>query len=304
MDSPMKRYMRPGIISFKAFPIEQGTGPIIESLVTLCEDTFFSAIEVGWMKDPVVRDEARRILEQSHLEVCYATQPAMFSQKLNPNAFDPEARRRAVNQVKNCIREAAHLGARWVRLTSGKDPGPERREEAKKLLVDSLLQICEFAKDYNDPGLTLKLFDRSHDKEFLVGYHQDAIDVVQEVRKSFPRFGLLYDLSHFTLNREDLHVVLPALRPYLIHVHCGNAYIKDRRHIAYGDLQPRFDFPDSEVTPDDLRRFFRILLDLGFFNPTDRPVCSAEVRPLVAGERSELIVANAKRVMEEAWVLA
>jgi hypothetical protein len=33
-------------------------------------------------------------------------------------------------------------------------------------------------------------------------------------------------------------------------------------------------------------------------------VCSAEVRPLVAGERSELIVANAKRVMEEAWALA
>lgn len=304
MDGPMKRYMRPGIILFKAFPIEGGTGPIIESLLKVCEDAFFSAVEVGWMKDPVVRDEARVILAQSHLEVCYATQPAMFSQKLSLNALDPDARRRAINQVKNCVVEACHLGARWVRLTAGKDPGPERREEAKKLLVDSLLQICEFAKEYNDPGLTLKIFDRAIDKESLIGPYQDALDVVAAVRRSFPRFGLLVDLSHFPLLNEDVRVTIPALLPYLIHVHIGNAYIKDRRHIAYGDLQPRFDFPESEVTVEDVRAFFRLLLDQGFLNPADRPVCSAEVRPLVAGERSELIVANAKRVMEEAWALA
>ncbi|MDR7545050.1 MAG: sugar phosphate isomerase/epimerase [Armatimonadota bacterium] len=304
MDAPLKRYMRPGIILFKAFPIEQGTGPIIESLLKICEDTFFSAVEVGWMKDPVTRDEARRILDQSHLEVCYATQPAMFSQKLSLNALDADARRRAINQVKNCIREACQLGARWVRLTAGKDPGPQRREEAKKLLVDSLLEICEFAQGYDNPGLTLKLFDRSIDKESLIGLHPDAIDVAREVRKWYPSFGLLYDLSHFPLNNEDIHRVIPELLPYLVHVHIGNAYIKDRRHIAYGDLQPRFDFPDSEVTTDHVRAFFRLLVDLGFLNPTTRPVCSAEVRPLVAGERSELIVANAKRVIEEAWALA
>jgi sugar phosphate isomerase/epimerase len=304
MDAPMKRYMRPGIVLFKAFPIEQGTGPIIESLLTICEDTFFSAIEVGWMKDPVVRDEARRILDQSHLEVCYAPQPAMFSQKLNINALDPEARRRAINQMKNCIREAAHLGARWVRVFSGKDPGPQRRDEAKKILVDSLLDICAFAKEYNDPGLTLKIFDRAIDKEFLVGHYQDALEVVLAVRRSFPAFGVLVDLSHFSLLKEDPNVVIPALLPHLTHVHIGNAYIRDVRHVAYGDLQPRFDFPDSEVSVDDVRAFFRLLVDQGFFNPTSRPVCSAEVRPLVAGERSELIVANAKRVMEEAWALA
>jgi len=304
MDAPMQRYMRPGIVSFKAFPLEQGTGPIIESLSKICEDSFFSAVEVGWIKEPLVRDEARRILEQSHLEVCYAAQPAMFSQKLSINALDPEARRRAMNQMKNCIREAAQLGARWVRVFSGKDPGPERRGEAKKILVDSLLELCAFAEDYNHPGLTLKIFDRAIDKEFLIGPYQDALDVVGAVRRSFPAFGLLVDLSHFPLLEEDPAVVVPALRPYLVHVHIGNAYIRDRRNVAYGDLQPRFDFPDSLVTVDDVRAFFRLLVDLEFFNPTDRPVCSAEVRPLVAGERSELIVANAKRVMAEAWALA
>lgn len=304
MDAPMKRFMRPGIVSFKAFPIELGTGPILESLAKICEDSFFSAIEVGWMKEPLIRSEARRMLEQSHLEVCYAAQPAMFSQKLNINALDPEARRRALNQMKNCIREAIQLGARWVRVFSGKDPGPERRGEAQKLLVDSLLQLCEFAQGHGNPGLTLKIFDRAVDKEFLIGPYKEALEVVQTVRRSFPSFGLLVDLSHFTLLEEDPAVVIPALRPYLVHVHIGNAYVRDRTHVAYGDLQPRFDFPDSDVTVDDVRAFFRLLVDEEFFNPVDRPVCSAEVRPLVAGERSELIIANTKRVMEEAWALA
>ncbi len=304
MDAPMKRYMRPGIVHFKAYPVEQGVGPIVETLADLAADTFFGAIEVGWMKDPVVRDEARHILAQSHLEVCYATQPAMFSQKLSLNALNPDARRRALNQVKNCIHEAAHLGARWVRVVAGKDPGPDRREEAKRLLVESLLQICEYARDYNDPGLTLKIFDRSIDKESLIGPYQDALDVVKAVRQSFPAFGLLVDLSHFPLLKEDPREVIPALLPYLIHVHIGNCYIRDRRHPAYGDLQPRFDFPDSEVSVDDVQAFFRLLVDQGFLSPRTRPVVSAEVRPLLAGERSELIVANAKRVMEEAWALA
>lgn len=304
VQAPIKAYMRPGIVAFKAYPLEDGTGPIVESLAKLCEDTFFSAIEVGWIKDPQLRDRARRVLEQSYVEVCYATQPAMFSQKLSLNAFDPEARRRAINQVKNCLWEAEQLGARWVRLTAGKDTGPERREEAKKLLVDSLLEVCAFAREHGDPGLTLKIFDRYVDKQSLIGLYGDALDVVQEVRTSFPHFGLLYDLSHAPLNREELEEVLPALRPYLVHVHVGNAYLADRRSVAWGDLQPRFGLPHSEVDVPMVGRFFRILLDLGFFNPQDRPVCSVEVRPLLAGERPELVVANAKRVMEEAWLLA
>lgn len=36
-------------------------------------------------------------------------------------------------------------------------------------------------------------------------------------------------------------------------------------------------------------------------NPENRPVVSIEVRPLLAEEYSEAIIANAKRVIKEAW---
>ena len=43
------------------------------------EDDFWTAVEVGWMKDPKVRHDATKLLETSHMEVCYANQPRMFN---------------------------------------------------------------------------------------------------------------------------------------------------------------------------------------------------------------------------------
>jgi hypothetical protein len=60
--------MRVGIVHFKAFPgIETGDGPILETLEKICADDFWTAVEVGWMKDFRVRNTARQLLDQSHL---------------------------------------------------------------------------------------------------------------------------------------------------------------------------------------------------------------------------------------------
>jgi hypothetical protein len=50
-----------------------------------------------------------------------------------------------------------------------------------------------------------------------------------------------------------------------------------------------------------VRDYFRLLLDLKLLSPENRPVVSVEVRPLLAEEYSEAIIANAKRVVKEAW---
>jgi hypothetical protein len=61
--------------------------------------------------------------------------------------------------------------------------------------------------------------------------------------------------------RQEPEEVVPKLAPYLKAVHIGNALMKDRLHPAYGDLQPRFDLPGTEITVDHVRRFLRTLLD-------------------------------------------
>ncbi|HEX2923708.1 MAG TPA: TIM barrel protein [Chloroflexota bacterium] len=297
-------YTKVGIVHFKAFPeTVRGEGKIVETLAKIAEDDFFTAVEVGWMKDVRVRNEARKLLEESHLAVYYATQPAILSQKLSLNALDPAERRKALNQVKNCVNEAYDLGARAVRLIAGKDPGAEKRPEAMKMLVDSIHQICEYAKEEGEIGITLKIFDRDIDKENLIGPFSDARALAMEVVPEHPNFGLLADLSHFPLLREKPEEAIPLIKPYLRHAHIGNCIMRDRRHPVYGDLQPRFGIPGGEIDTEDVADYFNVLWENGFFHQKEMPVISAEVRPLLAGEREEVILANAKRVFRESWAM-
>jgi sugar phosphate isomerase/epimerase len=296
---------RVGLIHFKAFPgIETGEGPIVETLKRIAADEFWTAVEVGWIKDFRVRNTARQILDQSHLSVAYATQPRVLSGKLNLNSFEASERKAAISAVKSCVDEAYDLGAEVVRLIAGRDPGDEKREEAKKLLIDSLQQILDYGKEEGSIRFTLKLFDRSIDKFNLIGPAKDALDIAKALQPSYPNFGLLADLSHFPLLDEKPEDTIPLLKPYLKSVHVGNTVFRDRKHPAYGDIQPRFGLPGGEIDLPEVIHFFRTLRQNGFFDGPERPIVSAEVRPVLAGETSDVILANAKRVIRDAWVLS
>lgn len=305
MIESMYRKMRVGVVHFKAFPgIETGEGPIVETLEKLCADDFWTAVEVGWMKDFRVRNTARHLLDQSHLSVAYATQPRILGNKLNLNSFDAKERGNAINAVKNCIDEAYDLGAEVVRIIAGKDPGDAKREEAKKLLVDSLHQVLDYGKEEGSIKFTLKIFDRDIDKMNLIGHFCDALDIAKAVAPHYANFGLLADLSHFPLLDEKAEEAIPLIKDYLRSAHLGNCVFRDRKHPAYGDIQPRFGIAGGEIDTPEVVDFFRVLKDNGFFDRDERPIVSAEVRPVLAGETSDLILANAKRTIRDAFAMA
>lgn len=296
---------RVGVIHFKAFPgLESGSGPIVETLEKIAADEFWTAIEVGWIKDFRDRHTARTILEQSRLSVAFATQPRVLQNKLNLNSFDAKERNAAIAAVKNSVDEAYDLGAEVVRLIAGKDPGDEKRPEAKKLLIDSLHQILDYGKEEGDIKFTLKLFDRDFDKQNLIGPTADAVEIAEAVAPHYASFSLLTDLSHYPLLREKPEESIPQLKPYLTSVHIGNTVCRDRKHPAYGDIQPRFGIPGGETDLPEVVHFFRVLKENGFFDGPERPIVSAEVRPVLAGETTDLILANAKRVIRDGWELA
>jgi sugar phosphate isomerase/epimerase len=283
--------------------MKNGEGPVVETLRKIVEDDFWTAVEVGWMKDPKVRNEARKLLETSHMEVCYANQPRMFSNKLDMNAFDPKERKKALNGMKNGVKEAFDLGASCMRVFSGKHPGEEKKEEAKKILVDSLKEVCQYTNELGPMEIYMKVFDYDIDKCFLIGHFKDAADVASEVHKEFKNFGVLADLSHFPLLRESPEESLPLVKRFPMHFHIGNCLFRDRRHPTYGDLQPRFGMPGGEIDTPQVRDYFRLLLDLKLLNPEKKPVLSAEVRPLLAEDTSEVVLASTKRVIKEAWAM-
>ncbi|MCJ7783288.1 MAG: hypothetical protein MUP41_05100, partial [Desulfobacterales bacterium] len=87
------------------------------------------------------------------------------------------------------------------------------------------------------------------------------------------------------------------------HFHIGNCSFRDRRHPTYGDLQPRFGMAGGEIDTPQVRDYFKLLLDMKLLNPEKKPVLSAEVRPLLAEDTSEVVIANTKRVIKEAWAM-
>ncbi len=303
MVDTLYKYMKPGIVHFKAYPeaMSGESGAFFDTIRKIVEDDFFKAVEIGTINDPVERDRVAKLLKTTHLDIAYATQPVAFGQKLSLNSFDESHRQRAIRKIKECVKEAYNLGASWVRVVAGKDPGDEKREEAKKLLIDSINEICEYAAEVNDIFVTLKVFDRDIDKESLIGHFSDTRDVAEVLAKEHDNFGLLSDLSHFPLLREKPEEALPLVEDYLTHFHIGNCLVQDNLHPVYGDLQPRFGIEGGENDVEELTNYFQLLYDMDLLDPEDPPIVSVEVRPLMAEDLSSVIIADSKRVWKQAW---
>ena len=71
----------------------------MESLKAICKDDFFDAIELKGYGEK--NAEAKALLEQSHLKVCYGAQPRLLGPKLNPNAIDEAERKKAEDALRN-----------------------------------------------------------------------------------------------------------------------------------------------------------------------------------------------------------
>ena len=110
----------------------------------------------------------------------------------------------------------------------------------------------------------------------------------------------MVDLSHLPLLRESSVESLLPIKEYIVHAHMGNCVCKDPSLPCYGDGHPRFGFPGGENDVDELVEYLRVLLSIGFLNKEKRPIVSFEVKPF-GDEDPDLVVANAKRVLNRAW---
>ncbi len=301
MQESMYRYMKVGVVHFMAYPeTMKGEGPILETLGKIAEDDFFTAVEISWIKDEKIRKKVKKLLKTSHLTIVYGAQPRILVEKLNLNSFDEEEREKAIAEVKAGVDKAYEMEAQGLVLLSGEDPGEEKRGKACKLLVSSIKKICDHAESKGKLRIVLEIFDREIDKKCLIGPAEDAKKVAEEVRKYFDNFGLMVDLSHPTLFNQTPTQAIRPIKDYLFHAHIGNYILRDKKHIAYGDQHPRFGIEGGENDVEEVVEFLRVLLDVGFLNTKNPPIVSFEVKPLV-GESSGVVIANAKRVLREAW---
>jgi len=302
MQTPKRNYFKTGLIHFMAFPETiGGEGPIVETVKRVVADDYFDAISVSWIKDPMARKDVASMLAQSQMSVAYGAHPRLLSQRLNLNHLDKTEREKALTTLKEGVDEALEIGATSFVFLSGKWE-EATLEDSYKALVESTLALCDYAKSQGDLEVVHENFDHDIDKASLIGPTPLAVRYAEEIRKSFPDFGLLVDLSHIPLIGESPEESLIPVKDYLTTVDIGNCVKGDPSLPRYGDTHPCFGYPNGENDVPELVAFLRVLLDIGFLNEEDPPVVSFEVRP-GEGEDSEVYIANSKRTLNEAWAI-
>jgi len=295
------KYMRLGIVHFMIFPeTMKGEGPILETMSKILNDPFFQAIEITWIKDDEVRERAKDLLWESGKVVAYGAAPPLLVNKLSLCATDDTIRQKAVEQIKACIDEAVVLGAGGVAVLSTTFEGEDKKEKQTALLIESLKELCDYAKE-RGKNLVLESFDRvPFGKNCLIGPTQEAVKVSEAVRADYDNFGLLIDLSHLPLLGETSRQALGIAREHLVHVHVGNCVMRDPSHPAYGDNHPPFGIPEGENDVEDLAEFLEALFEIGYLKEGGDNIVSFEVMPL-PGQTSEEVIESTKHVFYEAW---
>ena len=303
MKDSLHDYMKVGIVHFMAYPFAlSGEEPVADSIAEIVEDDFFDAIEVTRINDEAERRRVADILTTAGATVGFGGQPYILKGKLNLNSPDEEERAHAIDILKGGIDQAYELGAGKFGFLSGPKPPADQRDQALELLADSIVQLGRYARSKGDLVLSLETFDDSTDKKAFIGTNRLACELAYEVRKAIPNFGLMVDLSHLPMQGENSRQALSVTKEFINHAHIGNCVIGDPSHPDYGDLHPYFGHPEGENNVPQVREFLRCLLDIGYLRPDapERNIVAFEVQPL-GGQRSRAVIADAKRVLREAW---
>ena len=189
MKESIHKYFQVGTILWMSWPKSDP----IDALTTVCRDDYFDAIEVRSFGER--NAEAKALLDQSHMKVCYGAQPRLLGPKLNPNAIDEAERLKAEATLLEAVDEAEYLGAKGIAFLAGKWE-EATKDEAYAQLLKTTRNVCDYAKTKN-MSVELEVFDFDMDKAALIGPAPYAAKFAADMRMTHNNFGLLVDLSHF-----------------------------------------------------------------------------------------------------------
>ena len=271
------------------------------SVDTVLADPYFDAIEVTWIKNDAERARVAQLVKASGKALAFGGQPVLLTQKLDLNHLDEAERRKAVAAIVGVIPQAYELGARGLGVLSGKNVAPPDKARAMELLVKSLCEIAAELKRHGSIPLVRESFDQlTYGKNCLIGPNQDAAAIAREVRRQFPSFGLMLDLSHLPLQGQTPAQAWVAAGEYVVHAHIGNCVMETPGHPMNGDEHPPFGDPAGRNGIPELVEYLRVLKNAGYLREGGKKFLSFEV--CVYGDWTQAkAVQHCKESLDAAW---
>lgn len=260
----------------------------VKMLAKAAEIPFYKAVELGYIRDAACRKEVRRIAEDRDWQITAWCSPVIADAGLSLSSLDAENRKKAVAMAKELVAGAAEYGSRRVGLQSGPDVAPELRDDAKKALMESCLEISEFARSYKDLYLIIEPLDRFVHKKQLLGPIEEVVEWFAELKKQAPNFYIHWDSAHEKLGGADLLESLRLSAPFLAQFHICNC-VTEEGHPYRGDFHMDVgQAPDfatwGYLTPEVGAQMLR---EAAGFEPIDgvpRMTCALEVRSHLADD--------------------
>jgi len=278
-----------GIVGFMAYPSTQKYQGYEEAFKELFSDPFFELIEFNFIPEEEW-EKVKDIAKGSNKELSLGLQPFTLSETGNISSLNENNRKKAVEEIKRMIEISSKRGIKVVGLSSGADPGKEKREEARKKLVESLVEICKFSESLG-ANVILETFDRDYDKKQLIGPLEEAAEIAKEVRKEAKNFGLMWDLSHAPMLHETPEKLL-NYKEYIWHIHIGCT--KEINGKLF-DYHPGFYRPGAINKVEEVVSLLRTLKKMEY-----RGAISFEVKP-EAEQTSQEVVNSSKGVLYLAY---
>ncbi len=312
MGNDFEKFVSVGIVAHPLSIIEDDNKEkdILNIIKLIASDIFFSNIEIPEIKDREIKKRIKKIIEISKIRPIFTSAYTIFEEDLDLNSFDMGKLERSIKRIKEQIDLAYFFKSEMFTITSGLDVF-DKREEAKKILIDSLKDICMYSQEQsigkNKPiPIVLETFDREITHKLLIGPTDEAIEIIKEVSKDYNNIGLMLDLAHLHLMEDNIDDSVSVSSKYLRHIHIGNCVLKNRKDPRYGDTHPYFGYPMGEIDTKIASAFLKSLNNNRYFNLRYNP--KLESLPTInieiirrQAEDISILISNLKRFFIDVW---
>ncbi len=229
-----------------------------------------------WMWRGARAEEEARILLDSGKVVNYNVGDRFGEAGAIPASADPAQREYAYGLLMREIGYALKVNAKKIVFASGPD-FPEDHQGAMERLFDFIMKIGgQLPKDVT---LALEPTDWDVDKFFLCGRMEETTALIHKLRKAgLENIGMLLDMGHIPIMHESLESAVQKAEDTLVHIHLGNAVIKDSSSPFYGDKHIPWNYPGGEYSDKDGQRYIALLEGAGYFDKEN--TVSFEMRPI------------------------
>ena len=229
-----------------------------------------------WLWRGKSAEEEKRILLDSGKVINYNIGDRFGEVPLNPVSPEEKEQMRAYDTIMREIEYALSVNSKKIVFASGPDCPHDRRGAFQRLLE----LVIKIGKQLpSDVVLALEPTDRDMDKFFLLGSLSETVDFVKAAKDRGVNIGILLDMCHIPIVHETLDSALEKTKEQLVHIHLGNALVRNPNSPFFGDKHIPWDYPEGEYSSEDGAYFLRQLREIGYFKESGATV-SFEMRPI------------------------